>query len=55
MGLRLFTDHCISIFIIQELLKAGHEVFKLKDYIPVESSDQKLSQPHRIMTRSSFP
>ena len=39
MGLRLFTDHCISNFIIQELLKAGHEVFKLKDYIPVESSD----------------
>jgi hypothetical protein len=39
MGLRLFTDHCISNFIIHELLKAGHEVFKLKDYIPVESSD----------------
>lgn len=39
MGLRLFADHCISNFIIQELLKAGHEVVKLKDYIPVESSD----------------
>jgi predicted nuclease of predicted toxin-antitoxin system len=39
MGLRLFTDHCISNFIIQELLKADYEVLKLKDYIPVESSD----------------
>ena len=39
MGLRLFTDHCISNFIIQEFLKAGHEVFKLKDHIPVDSSD----------------
>jgi hypothetical protein len=39
MGLRLFTDHCISNFIIQEFLKAGHEVFKLKDHIPVESPD----------------
>ena len=39
MGLRLFTDHCISNFIIQEFLKAGHEVFRLKDHIPVESSD----------------
>jgi predicted nuclease of predicted toxin-antitoxin system len=39
MGLRLFTDHCISNFIIQELLKAGYEILKLKDYIPVESSD----------------
>jgi len=39
MGLRLFADHCISNFIVQELLKAGHEVLKLKDYIPVESSD----------------
>jgi predicted nuclease of predicted toxin-antitoxin system len=39
MGLRLFTDHCISNFIIHELLKAGHEVFKLKDHIPIDSSD----------------
>jgi predicted nuclease of predicted toxin-antitoxin system len=39
MGLRLFTDHCISNFIIQEFLKAGHEVLRLKDYILVESSD----------------
>ena len=39
MGLRLFTDHCISNFIIQEFLNAGHEVLRLKDYILVESSD----------------
>lgn len=39
MGLRLLADHCVSNFIIQELLKGGHEVLKLKDGIPVESSD----------------
>ncbi len=39
MALRLFADHCISNFIIKELRKAGHEVLKLKDHIPVESSD----------------
>jgi predicted nuclease of predicted toxin-antitoxin system len=42
MNLKLFADHCISNFIIQELLKAGHEVLKLRDYIPVESSDPEV-------------
>ena len=39
MNLKLFADDCISNFIIQELRKAGHEVLKLRDYIPIESSD----------------
>jgi predicted nuclease of predicted toxin-antitoxin system len=39
MGLRFFADHCIPNSIIQRLLDAGHEVFRLKDHIPIESSD----------------
>jgi predicted nuclease of predicted toxin-antitoxin system len=40
MGLRFFADHCISNSIIKGLLDAGHEVFRLKDHIPIESPDQ---------------
>ncbi len=39
MGLKFFADHCIPNSIIQRLLDAGHEVLRLKDYIPVESPD----------------
>jgi phosphoribosylaminoimidazole (AIR) synthetase len=42
MNLKLFADHCSSNFIIQDLLTAGHEVLKLRDYIPVESSDPEV-------------
>jgi len=39
MSLRLFADHCISNFIIQTLRDAGYEVFRLRDYLPTDSSD----------------
>ncbi len=39
MSLRFFADHCIPNSIAKELLDAGHEVLRLKDHIPVESSD----------------
>jgi len=39
MGLRFFADHCIPNSIIKELLDAGHEVFRLRDHIPIESPD----------------
>jgi predicted nuclease of predicted toxin-antitoxin system len=39
MSLRFFTDHCISNFIIQTLRDAGHEVFRLMEYIPKDSAD----------------
>ena len=39
MGLRFFADHCVPNSIIQGLLDAGHEVFRLKDHIPIESPD----------------
>jgi predicted nuclease of predicted toxin-antitoxin system len=40
MSLRFFADHCISNSIIQTLRAAGHEVLRLRDYIPVDSPDQ---------------
>ncbi len=40
MGLRFFADHCISNSVIQGLRESGHEVFQLKDHIPIESPDQ---------------
>ena len=39
MGLRFLADHCVSKFIINSLKDLGHEVFRLKDVLPVESSD----------------
>jgi len=39
MNLRFFVDHCVSNYIIQALLDAGHEVFRLKDHIPMDSPD----------------
>lgn len=39
MALRFFADHCISNFIIQSLASFGHEVFRLRECIPVESPD----------------
>lgn len=39
MGVRFFADHCVPNSIIQGLLDAGHEVFRLKDHIPIESPD----------------
>lgn len=39
MGLRFFSDHCVSNFIIQSLRQAGHEVFRIQDFIPTDSTD----------------
>jgi len=39
MPLRFFADHCIANSVIQELQNAGHEVLRLKDHLPIESSD----------------
>jgi len=39
MSLRFFADHCTSNFIIQTLRDAGYEVFRLRDYLPIDSSD----------------
>jgi predicted nuclease of predicted toxin-antitoxin system len=39
MALRFLADHCISNFIIRTLQDAKHEVLRLKDLLPVDSSD----------------
>lgn len=39
MSLRLFIDQCVPNSIIEILREAGHEVFVLRDYIPIESPD----------------
>src|SRR5438067_4639792 len=39
MALRFLADHCISNFIVQALQKAGHEVVRLREVLPVESPD----------------
>src|SRR3990172_11064068 len=39
MRLRFFADHCISNLVIQMLRDAGHEVLRLRDYIPKDSAD----------------
>src|SRR6266849_6435893 len=39
MALRLLADHCISNTFVQTLRGANHEVLRLKDVLPVESSD----------------
>jgi len=42
MPLRFFADHCIPNSIIQELQDVGYRVLRLKDHIPIESSDSKV-------------
>ncbi|RLF47195.1 MAG: hypothetical protein DRN29_03250 [Thermoplasmata archaeon] len=39
MSLRFFADHCIPNSVIRVLHEAGHEVLRLKDYIPTDSPD----------------
>ena len=39
MPLRFFADHCIANSVVQELQNARHEVLRLKDHLPIESSD----------------
>jgi predicted nuclease of predicted toxin-antitoxin system len=39
MALRFLADHCVSNFTVQTLREANHEVLRLKDVLPVESSD----------------
>jgi predicted nuclease of predicted toxin-antitoxin system len=39
VGLRFFADHCISNQVINALRAAGHEVLRLKEYMPAESPD----------------
>jgi len=40
MGLRFFTDHCIPTLIDDALTDNGHEVYILREHIPIDSIDQ---------------
>lgn len=42
MSLRFFIDQCVPNSIAQILREAGHEVFVLGNYLPVESPDIKV-------------
>ena len=37
--MRLFADHCVPGLIIKRLEEAGHEVLKLRDYLPQDAPD----------------
>ena len=39
MRLRFFADHCVPTSLTNSLQAAGFKVFKLKDYLPADSSD----------------
>ncbi|HVH72288.1 MAG TPA: DUF5615 family PIN-like protein [Candidatus Dormibacteraeota bacterium] len=39
MALRFLADHCVSNSTIQILREGNHEVLRLRDVLPVESSD----------------
>jgi predicted nuclease of predicted toxin-antitoxin system len=39
MALRFLADHCVSNSTVQTLRDANHEVLRLRDVLPVESSD----------------
>jgi predicted nuclease of predicted toxin-antitoxin system len=39
MALRFLADHCISNSIVQTLREAKHEVVRLREVLPTESSD----------------
>ena len=39
MGLRFFADQCVPSAVVNTLNDVGYEVFRVKDYIPIESPD----------------
>ena len=39
MGLRFFADQCVPNAVVDALDDAGHQVWRVRDYIPVESPD----------------
>lgn len=53
MALRFLADHCVPNSIVQTLRDANHEVLRLKDLLPVESSDAvviaKAQEIHAIL------
>ncbi|MBI2645689.1 MAG: DUF5615 family PIN-like protein [Deltaproteobacteria bacterium] len=42
MGLKFFIDHCVPNSFIESLTDEGHEVLKLKDFLPTNTADIKV-------------
>ena len=38
--MRFFADHCVSNAMINALRDAGNDVFRMREYLPVESADK---------------
>jgi predicted nuclease of predicted toxin-antitoxin system len=47
--MRFFADHCVSNYVIEVLQRSGHEVFRLRDYIPPDSPDSEvIAKAHEL-------
>lgn len=44
MSLRFLADQCVPTSVVESLRRAGHEVLRLKDVLPVESPDPTVIQ-----------
>jgi predicted nuclease of predicted toxin-antitoxin system len=53
MGLKFFVDHCVPSSVIQAMRDAGHQVLRLNEHIPQDSSDlvviSKAREPDAIL------
>ncbi len=55
MALRFLADNCVSNSTVQSLREAHHDVLRLKDVLPVESSDTIVMRRLRKSTPFSSP
>jgi len=53
MALRFLADHCISNSTVQTLREANHEVLRLRDVLPVESSDTIVDAKYSVREKTS--
>ncbi len=51
--LRLFADHCVANSVLEAIRRLGHEVIRLRDRLPADSSDpvviHQAQQEHAIL------
>ena len=40
MRLQFLADHCVPTLVVESLQAAGHEVTRLRDWLPPESPDE---------------
>jgi len=39
VSLRFFADHCVPNYVIRALENEGHDVFRLRDFLPTDAPD----------------